>query len=34
MGVDPPDLTFITVLIVAPAPGKPENRPATAFPIP
>ena len=34
MGVDPPDLTFITVLMVAPAPGKPENRPATAFPIP
>jgi len=24
----------MTVLIVAPAPGKPENRPATAFPIP
>ena len=34
IGVEPPDYTFITVLIVAPAPGKPENSPAIAFPIP
>ena len=33
-GVEPPDFTFITVLIVAPAPGRPENNPAIAFPIP
>ena len=34
IGVDPPDFTFITVRIVAPAPGNPENSPAMAFPIP
>ena len=34
IGVLPPDLTFITVLIVAPAPGNPLKNPPTAFPIP
>ena len=28
IGVLPPDLTFITVRIVAPAPGRPPKKPS------
>ena len=32
--VRPPDFTLTTVRIVAPAPARPQNRPAMALPIP
>ena len=33
-GVAPPDLILITVRIVAPAPGRPERKPAAVLAIP